>query len=155
LFKVFRIKTFFVLLILFLSIIISVYFSTSVVAQEIYPEWRRVESPHDRIFAITQHQNRLFAASEDTGLWESSNGDQSWSRINTPLFEMTFDASSFAEGRNTLWSGFRAEAFAAARMVAERGKPLTPVFNRSHLLGVSCKLMIRFLRRSKIRLVCK
>lgn len=98
-----RIKTFFVLLIMFLSIL----FSQSAFAQQTFAEWRMVESPRDRIFTITQHQNRLFAASEDTGLWESSNGGQTWYRINTTLFEMTFDASSFAQDRNTLWAGFR------------------------------------------------
>lgn len=102
-----RIKTFFVLFILFLSIVFSVHSHTPAFAQEIYPEWQRIESPRDRIFAVTQHQNRLFAASEDTGLWESSNGGLSWNRIFTTLFEMTFDASGFAQSRNTLWAGFR------------------------------------------------
>ena len=97
----------FVLLALLLGGIFSNSLLSGAFAQEIYPEWRTVESPRDRIFAITQHQNRLFAASEDTGLWESSNGGQTWYRLGTTLFEMTFDATGFAQDRTTLWAGFR------------------------------------------------
>ncbi|MCU0426970.1 MAG: T9SS type A sorting domain-containing protein [Candidatus Kapabacteria bacterium] len=93
-----RIKTFVVLLILFLSIIFS---------QLSFAQWRRVESPQDRIFSITQHSSKLFAASEDTGVWASDNGGQTWYRVNSSLYEMTFDVSGFAEGRNRLWAGFR------------------------------------------------
>jgi photosystem II stability/assembly factor-like uncharacterized protein len=93
-----RIKTFVVLLILFLSIIFS---------QHSFAQWRRVDAPQDRIFSIARHDNKLFAASEDTGVWMSDNGGQSWYRVNSSLYEMTFDVSGFAEGRNRLWAGFR------------------------------------------------
>jgi photosystem II stability/assembly factor-like uncharacterized protein len=93
-----RIKTFVVLLILFLSIIFS---------QHSFAQWRRVDAPQDRIFSIARHDNKLFAASEDTGVWASDNGGQSWYRVNSSLYEMTFDVSGFAEGRNRLWAGFR------------------------------------------------
>jgi hypothetical protein len=62
------------LLILFLSIIFS---------QHSFAQWRRVDAPQDRIFSIARHDNKLFAASEDTGVWMSDNGGQSWYRVNS------------------------------------------------------------------------
>lgn len=82
--------------------------NTSVIAQQVESErWRPVSSPADRVFTFAQHGNRLFAGTENTGLWVSSNGGQTWQIQQTGLFEMTYDFSSLLSNGNTLWAGIR------------------------------------------------
>lgn len=82
--------------------------NTSLKAQQIESQkWRSLSSPADRVFTFAQHGNRLFAGTENTGLWVSSNGGQSWQIQQTRLFEMTYDFSSLLSNGNTLWAGIR------------------------------------------------
>ena len=54
-------------------------------------QWQAVPSPADRVFAFVQSGNRIFAGSEDSGLWLSSNGGASFAIYPTVLPEMNFD----------------------------------------------------------------
>lgn len=68
-------------------------------------QWQAVPSPSDRVFTFVQSGANIFAGSEDSGLWLSSNGGASFALYPTGLAEMNFDIRDFAVRQDTLWAG--------------------------------------------------
>ncbi|NUO84210.1 T9SS type A sorting domain-containing protein [candidate division KSB1 bacterium] len=68
-------------------------------------QWQAVPSPADRVFTFVQSGNRIFAGSEDSGLWLSTNAGASFAVYPTGLPEMNFDIRSFEVRQDTLWVG--------------------------------------------------
>lgn len=66
-------------------------------------QWQAVPSPADRVFAFVQSGNRIFAGSEDSGLWMSANGGTSFAVYPAGLPEMNFDIRNFEVRNDTLW----------------------------------------------------
>lgn len=68
-------------------------------------QWQSVPSPADRAFAFVQSGARIFAGSENSGLWLSTNGGASFAIYPTGLAEMNFDIRGFEVRQDTLWAG--------------------------------------------------
>lgn len=77
----------------------------AIVAAPLHAQWHAVPSPADRVFAFVQSGAKIFAGSEDSGLWLSSNGGASFALYPTGLAEMNFDIRGFELRRDTLWVG--------------------------------------------------
>lgn len=67
-------------------------------------QWQAVPSPADRVFAFVQSGARIFAGSENSGLWLSANGGASFAVHATGLAEMNFDIRGFEVRQDTLWA---------------------------------------------------
>ncbi len=74
-------------------------------ARPLHAQWQVVPSPADRVFTFVQSGARIFAGSEDSGLWLSSNGGASFAVYPTGLAEMNFDIRGFEVRQDTLWVG--------------------------------------------------
>ncbi len=68
-------------------------------------QWNRVVSPSSRVFAFKQIDSKLFAGTEDSGLWYSLNGGAGWQQHATGLYEFNFDVSSFERSGDYLFAG--------------------------------------------------
>lgn len=70
----------------------------------VYAQWQAVPSPADRVFAFAQSGARIFAGSENSGLWLSANGGASFAVYQTGLVEMSYDIRAFEVRQDTLWA---------------------------------------------------
>ncbi|MCG3118684.1 MAG: hypothetical protein ALAOOOJD_00938 [bacterium] len=71
----------------------------------LHAQWQAVPAPADRVFTFVQSGARIFAGSEDSGIWLSSNGGVSFAIYPTGLAEMNFDIRGFEVHNDTLWAG--------------------------------------------------
>lgn len=72
---------------------------------DLFAQWNKVTSPSSRVFAFKQLDNKLFAGTEDSGVWFSLNGGVSWQQQAAGLYEFSFDVSSFESIGNYLFAG--------------------------------------------------
>ncbi|MCG3158498.1 MAG: hypothetical protein DKINENOH_05142 [bacterium] len=83
-----------------LSILIGALLAASVAQAQ----WQPVPAPSDRVFTFALSGTRLFAGSEDSGLWLSTNGGASFQAYPTGLPEMAYDIRALEVRQDTLWA---------------------------------------------------
>lgn len=71
----------------------------------VFSQWNNAVSPQSRVFAFKQIDDKLFAGTEDNGLWYSMNGGANWQQQPTGLYEFNYDVSSFENYGNYFFAG--------------------------------------------------
>jgi len=65
-------------------------------------QWQQVSSPADRMFTFIQIGTGIFAGSENSGLWKSTNESANFTIYPTGLPEMNYDVRPFDLNNDTL-----------------------------------------------------
>lgn len=117
-------------------------------------QWQAVPSPADRVFAFVQSGARIFAGSENSGLWMSANGGASFAVYQTGLNEMNFDIRGFEVRQDTLWVALVGGGICRSTNAGTTWHAFNEGFETRRSLSESSNLATRFMRQSTIGMAC-
>ncbi len=83
----------------FITVILFVNFNA-------YTQWQKLQTPNDRVFGFLKtSNNKIFAGTENTGLWVSNDDGLSFTEYSTGLPELQYDVKDFEYSGDTIWVG--------------------------------------------------
>ncbi len=68
-------------------------------------QWIKIQNPGSRATSYKEISEQLYIGTEDNGIFKSSNNGDSWTKIQTDLFESVFDIQAFQNRNDTIWVG--------------------------------------------------